>query len=75
MFKNYFFLLIPPEHLFDLLLVFFTSFAFRLSDENMNGPVDAMSDAARDFFPTGFRCEASGWTLNDLQQRNNLSKK
>ena len=35
----------------------------------MNGPADAVSEAARDFFPTGFKCEASGWILNDLRQR------
>ena len=49
------------------LLVFFGSFTFRLSDENINGPVDAESGATSDLFPTGFICGASGWTLNDLQ--------
>ena len=58
--------ILQPEHFvsFLLLLTFFVSFAFRLSDENIKGPEDTLSELT--FFPTGFRCGAKGCTLNDL---------
>ena len=51
---------------------FFDCLTFPLSDENINGPADSGPEAAADVFPTGFMCGASGLTLNDLKQRNEI---
>ena len=39
---------------FVLRRTFLASFAFRLSDENINGPEDPASEETREFFPIGF---------------------
>ena len=53
-----------------LLLAAFVCFTFRLRDENINGPEEPASELVRDFFPTGFKWVAKGWTLKDLWKVN-----
>ena len=53
-----------------LLLAVFVCFTFRLRDENINGPEEPASELVRDFFPTGFKWVAKGWTLKDLWKVN-----